>query len=517
MLSKDSRFTSVQLVLFAVVLLFTGFILGTMHYDIDVLTFAQDTNTQTYNPKDQIPSKPKQAIQTAKSVERAINYVSQRARPGVVTIFTRKEVEVQGFPFRSPRGRTPFDEFFERFFQPPESRSREVTGLGSGVIMRSDGYILTNYHVIAQADEIEVMLNNRKSVKATVVGTDEHSDLAVLKIDRTGLPTLDFADSSKVKVGDYAIAIGSPFQMRNSVSVGHVSALHRAINARRFEDLIQTDAAINQGNSGGPLVNIEGEIIGINTLILSQGSSGSQGVGFAISANLAQRTAKDLIKYGKVKRPWLGVVIQEVTPEIAEHVEAKGGVIVAEVKDGSPADEAGIEPGEVILEFNGEPVETPHDLQRRVLAQNIGEQVPVTLSNQEGETRTVSVELGELPSGEEETSRQPDRNDQSETPEDMSAQLGLSLTQLSPEEARSQGVVPPRPVLQIEDVARGSAAARANLRPGDLILRIGNEAISSLERFNTILAELKQRGEDKVLLLARRDSNFFTALPLNTE
>lgn len=518
MLAKDSRFTGLQLLVFAVVLLFTGFLLGTHHYDINFFAAAQDSDTPAYEGDPGAPDRPQEALRTAKNVEEALTYASRKARPAVVTIFTRKEISAPGFPFRTPRGNDQFDEFFRRFFDGPRERSRKVTGLGSGMIIRSDGYVLTNHHVIAQADEIEVMLNNRESVKAEVVGSDEESDLAVLKVDRTGLPTLDFANSNELEVGQYAIAIGSPFQMANSVSVGHVSALHRAINAKRYEDLIQTDAAINQGNSGGPLVNVEGEAIGINTLILSQGSQGSQGVGFAISANLAERTAEDLIEYGRVKRPWLGVVIQEVTSEMAEHVEAENGVIVSEVKEGSPADEAGLEPGDVIVEFDGQDVRTPHDLQRRVLSKTIGDEVQLTVHSREEGRATVTTTLAELPREDapESDRAEPDR-DEEDTEEPMSLKLGMELGTLSEEEAREQGIVPPRPVIQVEDIRRGSAASQARLQPGDLILRIGNEPVSGADKFNEILTSLHERGEDKVLLHVRRDSNFFTLLPLNPQ
>lgn len=515
----NRNFSGLQVLILAVVLLFGGFILGVTQFEVDVFSFAQSNGSsvteKAYEGENPDPARPEESLNVAKQIEDAFAYASKQARPAVVTIFTRKEVSVPGFPFQTPRGNDRFNDFFRRFFDVPESRSREVTGLGSGVIIRSDGYVLTNHHVIAQADEIEVMLDNRESVKAEVVGSDKESDLAVLKVDRTELPALDFADSDKLRVGEYAIAIGSPFQMQNSVSVGHVSALHRAINAKRFEDLIQTDAAINRGNSGGPLINIEGEIIGINTLILSEGSRGSQGVGFAISSNLASRTAEDLIEFGKVKRPWLGVVIQEITSEMAEHVDVKEGVIVAEVKDGSPADEAGLEAGDIITEFNGKNLRTPHDLQRRVLAQNIGEDVSVTIKNQDGETRNVTVELAELPGddgGEAEKTPQPE-DDQPD--QNLSQELGLKLDELSEKQAQELGL--PRPVVRVEGVQRGSPANEARLQRGDIILRVARQPVASLEKLNKLLNHLKEQGKNKALLHVRRDSNFFTLLPLRTE
>lgn len=514
MSNSRTTFSGWKLLVFAVIMLAAGFVFGTLQFQSNFFSFAQEDSSKTYEGETASDlDRPERALETARSIETALSYAADKARPAVVTIYTRKEVQAPGFPFQAPQDPR-FEEFFRRFFNRPEPRSREVTGLGSGVIMRSDGYILTNHHVVAQADEIEVLLNNRKSVKAEIVGTDEESDLAVLKVDRTDLPTLDFADSDKLEVGEYAIAIGSPFQLQNSVSVGHVSALHRAINAKRFEDLIQTDAAINRGNSGGPLVNIEGEIIGINTLILSEGSQGNQGVGFAISSNLAERTAEDLIEYGKVRRPWLGVIIQELTSEMSEHVEAEQGVIVAEVKEGSPAEEAGLEAGDVVMEFNGKPVHTPHDLQRAVLAQNIGDEVEVTVHKKDEGEETLTVTLGELQDGSE--SEEPQRDQRDEEPDDQntSQELGMELEELSAEEAKQAGIVPPRPVLRIADIQRRSPAAQANLRPGDIVLRVGDEPIESRDEFNSLLNRVKNAGETKVLLHVRRDSNFFTLLPL---
>ncbi|MFB6347754.1 MAG: Do family serine endopeptidase [bacterium] len=512
--TRQSAFSGYKMLVFAVVMLAAGFIFGTLQYKPGFFTFAQDDTSKDYKGQsvDDV-ERPEEAMETAKQLQDAINYASERSRPAVVTIYTRKQVQAPGFPFQAPQGDPRFDEFFRRFFNTPEPRSREVTGLGSGVIIRSEGYILTNHHVVAQADEIEVLLANGENIKAEVIGEDKESDLAVLKVDRTNLPTMDFADSDKIEVGDYAIAVGSPFQLENSVSVGHVSALHRAINAQRFEDLIQTDAAINRGNSGGPLINIEGEIIGINTLILSEGSQGNQGVGFAISANLAKRTASDLIEYGKVRRPWLGVVIQEITSEMARHVDVDKGVIVAEVKDGSPADEAGIESGDVILKFNGKTIKTPHDLQRRVLAQNIGDEVQVTLKKQGDGQVTLTVTLAELPGEDESSSVSGDQDAQQQSPE-INKQLGLGLKQLTADEAKKAGVVPPRPVLQITEIQRGKPAHQANLRPGDVILRVGEQQVTSREEFNSLLAKAKEAGQKEVLLHVRRDSNFFTILPL---
>lgn len=507
----SSRNTRLALLIGAVVLVTFGYVMGTFQYDY--LGFAEEATplpSSSTNASEDPPAKPDEALRTAESIERALKYAAERVRPAVVTIYTQKQVEVPGFPFGRQFG--PRSDFFRRFFDQEQSRTRPVTGLGSGMIIRSDGYILTNHHVVEQADEIKVMLQDQESADAKIVASDKHSDLAVIRVEKDGLPSVRFADSDELSVGQWALAIGSPFQLQNSVSVGHISAMHRAINFRRYEDLIQTDAAINRGNSGGPLVNIRGQVIGVNTLIVSEGAQGNQGVGFAITSNLARRVAEDLIEFGRVKRPWLGVVIQELTPEMAQHFEADRGVLVSEVKQGSPADEAGLESGNLITHFDGERVSTPHELQMAVLEHSVGEEVSLKVVTREGTTKTVTATLALLPENGPQENGESESSEPSES--DLHLQLGMKLKTLSAEEARQRGIAPAQPVLEVQAVRRGSPAERANLQSGDLILAVARQNVKSVEAFDKLLARLKSRGESKVLLHVKRESSFFTLLPL---
>ncbi|MFB6345504.1 MAG: trypsin-like peptidase domain-containing protein, partial [bacterium] len=315
------------------------------------------------------------------AVEKGLKQAAEKARPAVVTVFVEKKVSrSRGFPFR---------------FRLPR-RQRKVRGLGSGVIIRSNGYIVTNHHVIKDMTDIKVLLPNEEKVDAKLVGADPKTDLAVLKINRTNLPALDFADSSKLEIGQWTIAIGSPFSLQNSVSYGHVSALQRSIQATKYENFVQTDAPINRGNSGGPLVNIRGEIIGINTVIQST-SGGSQGVGFASASNLVKRTVTDLIEHGQVRRAWLGVSIQKLSAKaLQRHYGYDHGALVANVRSGSFADEAGLQPGDLIIELNDKTIEGPADLQQSVIAHDIGERVQLAVVRA-GSTKTIDVTLGQRP------------------------------------------------------------------------------------------------------------------------
>lgn len=436
--------------------------------------------------------RPDGALRALEDIQAGLNYAAAKARPAVVTIYVTREVQRRTFPFR---------------FGPP-GRERRVRGLGSGVIIRSSGYILTNHHVVKNVDRIKVLLHNQQRVSARIVGTDPGTDLAVLKVDRRQLPALEFADSDEVEVGDWALAVGSPFSLQNSVSFGHVSALHRAIQATRYENFIQTDAPINRGNSGGPLVNIEGEIIGINTLIQST-SGGNQGIGFASAANLARRTARDLIEHGEVRRAWMGVSIQQLAPrKLEEHFGADRGAVVSEVQDDSPADRAGLQAGDLIVSLDGRTIEDPGALQRRVIQHDPGEEVRVTVLR-EGERRTLTVTLGKRPA------QTGARSGARSSRDGILSDLGVRLGTVSPKRARRWGVQSDDPVLAIKQVRRGSIAHRAGLRPNDLILTVNRRPLASVEAFRSYLQKAREAGRESVLLLVRRrDNNLFVTLPL---
>ena len=489
-------------------MLLAGFIIGTSQQSEDIISFASEPDPQNYTgtsieTADEIPE---EALQTAENIEEALSYSARRAKPAVVTVFTRKQVER-----RHPFLEDPFfRDFFGDRFPEPEAR-REVTSLGSGMIIRENGYILTNYHVVEDADEIEVQLTNGQEAEAEIVGGDPGADLAVIKIDMDGLPTVEFADSDKVAIGQWAVAIGAPFQLENSVSVGHVSATHRAVGTQRYEDFIQTDAAINRGNSGGPLINIRGQVIGVNTMIMAEGARGYQGVSFAIASNMARRTADDLIDHGEVRRAWLGVMIQELTPELAEKLERSEGVLIAEVVENSPAEGADLQPGDLIVRVNDHPVASPHDLQRRILSYEADEEITVEF-DRDGTLKTTHVTLGTVP--EEAAPARPGVTPEPE-PErkGITGEMGLELSEVDPETAGSEhGIRPPKTVLKIEHVEPNSLAHRHGLREGDLVVEADRRDIDGVEQFNSYLESQQEAGENSVLLLVKQDGSYIWRL-----
>lgn len=435
------------------------------------------------------------SLDLLETVEKGLNQAARKARPAVVTVFVEKKINRnRGFPFRFRSPRQP-------------RRQRKVRGLGSGVIIRSNGYIVTNHHVIEGMTDIKVLLPNQEKVDARLVGADPKTDLAVLKINRTNLPELDFADSDRLKVGQWAIAIGSPFALENSVSYGHVSALERSIQATKYENFVQTDAPINRGNSGGPLVNIRGKIIGINTIIQTT-SGGSQGVGFASASNLVKRTVTDLIEHGEVKRSWLGVTIQKLPGKVLEqHFGYDHGALVASVRPGSPADESGLKPGNLIIALGDRTIEGPADLQQAIIAHDIGEDVILRVVR-DGKTETVTVTLGERPDPREQAKEQ-------STGSKLLAKLGLGLREISADQAREWGFDVDHPLVQVARLVRGSVAHRAGLRPEDVILSLNRETVTSLGSFKKNLSQLAAAGRDSLLLLIRRDQQrLYVTVPL---
>lgn len=306
-------------------------------------------------------------------------------QPTVVTIYTRRTTQGEGFRFRrGPRAR-------------PGRRGRgaqQLIGLGSGVVIRSDGFILTNEHVVDGADDIGVIFPDGSMHRAERVGTDPRADLAVVAVDRTGLPTVEFADSDRLRSGQWALALGSPYGLHNTVTLGIVSTIHRQIGVLPVEDFVQIDAAINQGSSGGPLVDAQGRLIGINTLIESI-SGGNEGIGFAVSSRLAHRTARDLVQYGESRRPVLGVTLENVTPGVLKsQYGVEHGVLVRTVKEESPAARAGIQPEDVLLEYAGQTVTDVHQVSRLTWQQAPGDTVEVVLQRQ-GTRQSLAVSLSE--------------------------------------------------------------------------------------------------------------------------
>ena len=411
--------------------------------------------------------------------------LAEAVKPAVVNVNTE----------RRGAGRSPLEEFygeefFKRFFgDVPERMPRR--GLGSGVIIEPSGLALTNAHVVEGASQVEVTMLDGTKHRAKVVGLDKRTDLAVLRLEAGGktFPFLPLGDSNEVQVGDWVLAVGSPFGFQATVTSGIVSAKARQIGAGPYDDFLQTDAAINPGNSGGPLVNMRGEVIGINTAIVRGGS----GIGFAIPANMAKRVSAQLVEHGKVTRGWLGVVLQPLTPELAASFGAEGkkGVLVSEIMPDSPAAKAGLKSGDIVLEVGGKKVDSPGDVARAVGLAAPGRTTKLTLWRDKAQ-KTVDVVLGEAP-GDRQVSR-----------------LGFEVRPLTPELARelnrrsTEGVV----VNSVED---GSAAAEAGIRRGDVIVEVNRQPVKSLADFERATRDLK-KGERLTVRLERGDVALYVAL-----
>jgi serine protease Do len=427
--------------------------------------------------------------------------VAQSVKPAVVNIATtqRARPSEQGqAPQVPPSFRGPFrdffgEDFFERFFgsEPP----RERQSLGSGVIVDKRGFILTNNHVVEKADQIEVHLSDKRKFSATVVGRDPKTDLAVIKIDAPGdLPVATLGDSSKIRIGEWAIAIGSPFGLDQTVTVGVISAVGRSdVGITTYEDFIQTDASINPGNSGGPLVNLNGEVVGINTAIVASG----RGIGFAIPINMARTVSERLIAQGKVVRGWLGIGIQELTEELAAQfgVSPQDGVLVGNVMRNSPAEQGGLKTGDILLEFNGVRIAGVHQLQREVAETPVGAQARVKILR-ERQPLELTIVLGEQPEDLAAAGRPA-------SPAEAAERFGFSVQELTPQLreqlhlGRADGLV----VTSVED---GGPAARVGIRSGDLILEVNREPVKTLADFTRIVGEM--RAGTNLLLLVRRES-----------
>jgi serine protease Do len=416
------------------------------------------------------------------------------ALPAVVNIQSSRMVKTPAEPSFG-------DPFFRHFFgdqspQPPAERRQR--GLGSGVIVSPDGYIVTNNHVVADATQIKVVLPDKREFKGTVVGTDPKTDVAVVKIAAVGLPTIPLGDSSKIQVGDYAFAIGDPFAIGETATQGIVSATGRGnLDIEDYEDFIQTDAAINPGNSGGALINARSELIGINTAILAGGGGGNQGIGFAVPINMARYVMNAILKHGKVVRGYLGVAIQEVTPDIAKAFKAPAGkgALIGDVTPDGPAAKAGLQKGDVIEELNGEPITGPNELKLK-----IGAMAPGTVAHlkilRDGQQRDVSVTLGELP---EKTSKSAPGDAGENSP-----MRGVQVEELTSDIAHELGLRPGTKGVVVTDVGDGVPASDAGLQGGDVIEEINRQPVTSVADYQRII---RQAGNQTLVLSVNRHGN----------
>jgi len=441
--------------------------------------------------------------------------LAEKQGPAVVNISTTQVMRGhQGMPF-------PFDEsdpafeFFKRFIPrgPGGTTPREFENksLGSGFVMSQDGYILTNAHVVDGADEVTVRLTDKREFKAKIIGADKRTDVALLKIEASGLPAVKMADPAQLRVGEWVVAIGSPFGFDNSVTAGIVSAKGRSLPQENYVPFIQTDVAINPGNSGGPLFNMRGEVVGINSQIYSR-SGGYMGVSFAIPIDVAMDIQNQLRVSGKVSRGRLGVVIQEVSKELAESLALSKpmGAVVNAVEKGGPADKAGLEPGDVILKFDGKPINASADLPRMVGATKPGTRSTLQVWRK-GATREIAVTVGEM-SDEKVASSRPSRG--GKPAEQQANRLGLVVSELTAEQKRdlkmSSGLL-------IQDV-RG-ANARADLRAGDIIIALISKGatteVTTVEQFNKLLAQFEKNSNITLLIRRGEMQSFVTIKGLN--
>ena len=435
--------------------------------------------------------------------------VVKAVMPAVVNIATTRMVK-QGGQMPGPMMDDPLfrqffgEEFFHRFQAP---RDRRESSLGSGVIVDSTGYIVTNNHVVAKADEIKVLLNDKREFTGKVVGTDPKSDLAVIKINAKDLPVIPWGDSDKLEVGEYVLAIGNPFGLNQTVTQGIVSAVGRAnVGIADYEDFIQTDAAINPGNSGGALVNSHGQLVGINTAIFSR-SGGYMGIGFAVPSNMTRTVMDSLLKGGKVVRGWLGVSIQDVTPDLAKQFGLKDsrGALVSEIIPDSPAAAAGIQSGDVITAFNGKTVESTSILRNTVAQTPVGKTVKVELLR-EKKSMSIDVKITEQPKDIAQVDGETVQGDGTNT-----ALAGVEVRNLTPQIARQLGLPPGTTGVVIAGVEQGSTAEEAGLQEGDVIMEINRQPVRNIGDFKRLSSKLSKK-DSTLLLINRQGRKLFLAI-----
>ena len=430
----------------------------------------------------------------------SFNQLAEMVSPAVVNIRTVKTIKGGGPVFRQfqrdPWGRQgPFKDFFERFFGEDMQKEFKQPSLGSGFIIDKEGFVVTNNHVIEDADQIKVKLKDEREFDAKIVGRDPNTDIALLKITSgQDLPTAKLGDSDELKVGQWVVAIGSPFGLEHTVTAGIVSAKGRVIGSGPYDDFIQTDASINPGNSGGPLLNLKGEVVGINTAIVATG----QGIGFAIPVNLAKGIIVALKSEGEVTRGWLGVAIQDLSSDMAEYyeIESKKGVFVADVFEGDPADKAGIKPKDIILEVNGQKINTSRQLTGMIAAIPVGDTAKIKILRN-GKEKTVKVEI---------VKRDENKLASRSRPREQAEEFGIRVSNITPEIAQRLNIDETTGVI-VTGIESGSKGESANIRVGDIIKEINRRSVESVSDYQKILEDV-ETGESVNLFIRRKNAGF---------
>jgi serine protease Do len=440
---------------------------------------------------------------------KSLSPLVKQLSPSVVNISTTSVSKGGSQFFKSPfggRGEKPFDDFFKKFFGDSPQKEFKRRGLGSGFILSEDGYIITNNHVVERATDIKVILQNGDSYVAQIIGTDPKTDLALLKIKpKTKLPAVRFGNSDRLEIGDWVLAIGNPFGLGHTVTVGIISAKGRSLGLGSYDDFLQTDAAINPGNSGGPLFNFKGEVIGVNSAIIA----GGQGIGFAIPINMTKNVVSQLRNGGKVVRGWIGVYVQRVTPDIAESLDLddNNGALVADVTVGGPAEKAGVKRGDIIIEFNGNKIDEMPELPKLVASYAPGTKIKLKVIRN-GKEKDLSIKLEQLPDQVAQTSRQSPRNE-------IEQNLGLIVQEITPEVKRrldieySSGVV-------ITEVRSNSLASEAGLLRADVILEINTKQIANLNNYRKEIDSVEE-GQNILFLVKRGSNTIYVALKAETQ
>lgn len=422
--------------------------------------------------------------------------VAKKVKPSVVAIRSERTVTVGPGVGEDFFKGTPFEDFFKQHGGPPSKRKQ--MGEGSGVIVDAKGYILTNYHVVAGAEKISIHLFDGRELKGTVRGTDSKTDLAVVHVEAADLPGAMLGDSDKLQVGEWAIAVGSPFGLEETVTVGVISAKGRSgLGTGTYEDFIQTDASINPGNSGGPLVNIDGEVIGINAMIIQPG----QGIGFAIPINLAKTIMVELIKTGKVIRPWVGIGLQDITSELMKffNLKEKAGALISQVYGGSPAEKAGLKAGDAVIEIDGVKVTNSQDVVREVLKKQVGQKVNFVILR-EGKRTEISLT----------TAQMPEKIGEREPVKPAREWFGLRVSNVTPDIAKQLGLTKTEGVV-IVGVEPNSVAQRAGLKAGDIISEINRQKVVNENDYRSVMERTKP-DQDVLFLIDREGSTFFVTL-----